>query len=227
MRNLYPFSPIFEKIFIEKMKRFLLFFLLGNLLGSCCNEEPEEKEKHGLSGEELKMIPYGLNGQIPFKHSGGHEFEFMVTQNTLKWEKIYDECEWTCCGQDYISYQVKTTVLECPYPNLRLEWNMQALPYMSATGYYQKAIEFNINQRHYLAIGYKAPGQFISDSTSYFHDSLQLNGHIYENVIEKTFGFHTFLDDTSVQKFESIFYNQNKGLLQVNMSNDEKYFLEK
>lgn len=199
------------------------FFLVYFLFSSCCFKESEETARYELADEELSLIPYQQGQQIPFIHSGGYAFDFIVVEDKLAWREYHPFCEWRCCGNDYYSYQVRSTVLESAYPNLRITLSLGGT---SFSDYEPYILNMDINNRHFIALPYDSTFHFAHDfiSRAVFYDSVEINNKIFRNVTGKSFDSHYFIQDSTVLVPESILYNE-LGLLYIRMNNDETYSL--
>jgi hypothetical protein len=198
-------------------------FVVFLMISSCCRQDPVETARYELSDIELELIPYSYGQQINFIHSNGYTFQFSVTEDKLEWNEYYRFCEWNCCGQDYFSYQVKTTRLESVYPNLIIELSLGGIRF---SDYIPMFLNLNINNRHFISMQYDSTSNFICDSVNKVmcYDSILIHDKSYTNVIEKYFDSHYFIQDSTVLIPESILYNK-LGLLQIKMSNDETFSL--
>lgn len=194
------------------------------IISSCCNEDSIETARYELTNAELELIPYTNGQQINFKHSNGYTFDFKVIENKLEWKEYHDFCEWNCCGQDYFSYQVKTTKLQSQYPLIAIEL-LLGEDWYNNYDYNSMSLHFNFNYTHSTALQYDSLANFICDDiyNGICHDSIIINDKLYTCVVEKFFEYYNQPDSTSLVP-ESILYN-NFGLLQIRMSNDETYSL--
>ena len=202
-----------------KISHFSIVLLLA-LFVSCCREDPVEIARIELSQDELELIPYNYSQQVNFIHSNGYEFAFSVTTDTIVWDSYSAFCEWDCCGQEYVSYQVKTTTLESAYPNLVVTISIMGYDY----GNYLKFLGLDINHRHFVSMPYDSLANFVCEPRyeAVFLDSVIIRDKPYKEVIEKKFDNHYFIDDSTVLIPESILYN-DLGLLQIKMSNEETF----
>ena len=204
---------------MKKINYFLVIVCL--LCIACCNEKGTEAARYSLSDKELNLIPYSKNQKINFVHSNGYAFDFVVTENKTEWEILDNFCEWNCCGIDYISQQYKTTTLTSSYPLMTIRLSI----YGNETGLSRNSISLNCNNRYSLSIPYDSTANFIADSVSksFLFDSVLINSKTYYHVIEQY--FNTSYEDTTILHPLSIIYNE-KGLLQIKMSNDEKFSIK-
>ncbi len=191
------------------------------IVPSCCLKESVEVAKYELSPGEQSLLPYSKGEIIKFIHSNGYEFDIKVTKSKLEWKQHYDFCEWNCCGQDYFSYQTKTATLESSYPKFRIQISLGGRKYMD---YLPQNLDIALNYDHSVQFPYDSLNNFICDSVSktIFYDSIPLNNQMYHKVIMKNFEHYGFTNDSTMLIPQSIYYNQ-KGILQIKMSNNETY----
>lgn len=72
---------------------------------SCCDQNTEIAQ-FPMSQTQLDMVPYQLNDVIPFQHSNGYNFDFIVVDYRLDFENDI-ECEHRrCCGIQYWAHKV-------------------------------------------------------------------------------------------------------------------------
>ena len=96
----------------KNMKRIIQTLMLFLLLSSCCREDSIEVARYELGAQELALLPYSNGQKVSFVHSNGYAFDFNVIEDRIEWEQHHAFCEWNCCGNEYYSYQMKTTILE-------------------------------------------------------------------------------------------------------------------
>jgi hypothetical protein len=216
---------LYNLIYLSCMKiklrvKLLVFVLVLFALFSCCREDPVESERIALTENEQQLIPYEIGQHINFIHSNGYEFEFEVTDDTLEWQTYSEFCEWNCCGQEYISYQVRTTTLESAYPDLTINISIGSYGF----GYYPEFLSLDINHRHFLSIAYDSLANFACDPRYGMNclDSVIIRDKTYKDVVEKKFDSHYFIEDSTILIPESVFYN-HLGLLQIKMSDEETF----
>lgn len=203
------------------MKRILIFIFVAVFVTSCCTDESTETARFELSTAEQNLIPYKSGEKISFVHSNGYTFDFNVVEDTTQWKQYYDFCEWNCCGQDYYSYQVRTAVLESVYPKFHIEFSLGTSNYSE---YSPGIMNIQLNYSKSFQFPYDTSAAIICDTLSktVFHDSIYLNDRLYFNVFEKDFETYNFLSDSLALSPKTLFYN-NKGLLQIKMSNNETF----
>ncbi|MBN1951638.1 MAG: hypothetical protein JW801_10570 [Bacteroidales bacterium] len=207
------------------MKKNLLLLLLSLLIIGCCPKDPIETARYALAEEELALVPYQTGEKIRFIHSGGYSFDFEVIEDSVYWKEYHEFCEWNCCSPEYISYQVRKTVLESDYPEFRIEIELGEAEY---SYFNPRIMNLNINYRHFAYITIDSTGAFIPGENAELYDTFLLAGKTYTNVIKKPFDFHYFMEDSSgIFKPESILYSPDAGLLQILMTNDETYTIDK
>lgn len=203
------------------MKRVIQTIILLLLLSSCCREKSIETARYKLTSDELALLPYTKGETINFIHSNGYSFDFKVVKDSIEWRVYQDFCEWNCCGNDYFSYQVKSTILESSYPKFHIEFSLGGTRFSE---YYPQILSIEINNRHFINFPYDASTNFICDSETktIYYDSITLNKKMYYKVFKKDFDDHYYLNDSTVLVPMSVFFNKS-GLIQLEMSNNETY----
>jgi hypothetical protein len=203
--------------------RIFIFLFFSVAITGCCKNDSVELARYGLSDAEMSLIPYKTGEKITFGHSEGYEFQFEVTENIVEWEKETEFCEWFCCAPDYYSFQMRTTVIESSYPDFSITYEMTGHDWDHGPGW----LDFKINHRHFLTLQYDSSAQFImEDSTAIWRDTATINNHLFRGVIEKKFENHMYTNDSSKILPESIMYNKKYGLLQIKMTNNEKFSIK-
>lgn len=205
------------------MKFIFKVLIVGLILSSCCREEAIETARYALKTEELGLIPYQKGEETNFIHSNGYLFGLKVVEDRLEWNEYRDFCEWSCCGIDYFSYQVKTLILESTYPKFQIEMSLGGT---SFNEYDPNVLNIKLNNRHHIQFPYDISSNLISDSVSniLFYESIVLNNKEFDNVFMRQFDF--FNIDSTVLVPKSMYFN-DLGIVQIEMSNDETYTLHK
>ncbi len=203
------------------MKGILKILMLCLLISSCCREDSVETARYGLKAEELALIPYQNGEKKNFVHSNGYSFDLNVIEDTLEWKEYHSFCEWNCCGNDYFSYQVKTSILESTYPRFHIELSLGGTKF---SDYYPQVLSVEINNRHFIQFPYDTLANFICDSITkaVYYDSISLNNKMYYEVVKRDFDRHNFINDSSVLVPMSMYLN-HLGIIQLKMSNYETY----
>lgn len=206
-----------------RLKLALIIFSL-TLFYSCCNEDPVETDRFELTEEEISIIPYKQGDLLSFKHSNGYTFDIAVEESVVSWEKHHDFCEWFCCPPTYISVQTARAKLVSTYPKLTFDIAVEG-----NNSYYSdyKGLNITLNNKHQTTIPYSIEYNFETDSVnkSYFYELMEINGSDYQNVVEKHFDSHYYINDTTLLLPKAVFYNKQFGLLMLKMSNNETYSL--
>ncbi|MCL7755146.1 hypothetical protein [Polaribacter sp. Z022] len=198
------------------MKYLIIYLIILSAFPTCCNDEAVETEKISLSESEIKLIPYSINQSINFKHSNGFIFNFIVTQDTYNWnsDNYCDEC----CGGEYTSYQERLVSLESEYPEFNISLSLNNLPYFENE---EKIMDININ-RYNSKLKYDDNSKLICEN-AICHNEIVVNDKTYYNVIESELE-NNYDTSSSINLFpQIILYNNNFGIIQIKMSNNETY----
>lgn len=203
------------------MKIIFKILILCVIISSCCREVSIETARYELKAEELALLPYQKEAKINFIHSNGYSFDFKVIEDKLEWKEYHDFCEWNCCGNNYFSYQVKTSILESTYPKFHIELSLGGT---RISDYYPQVLNIEINNNHYIQFPYDTLANFICDSLTktMYYDSISLNNKMFYKVVMRNFDSYNFINDSSVLVPMSIYFN-NLGIIQLEMSNNETY----
>ncbi len=197
--------------------------MLFLLLSSCCREDSIEVARYELGAQELALLPYSNGQKVSFVHSNGYAFDFNVIEDRIEWEQHHAFCEWNCCGNEYYSYQMKTTILESTYPKFHIEFSLGGARFRE---YIPQTLNIEINNRHFIQFPYDTLSNFICDSITQtiYYDSISLNNQMYYKVFMRK--FESNVSDSSLLEPMSVYFN-NLGLIQLEMSNHETYTINK
>lgn len=190
-----------------KVKLILLLIMFLEL-SSCTDYDYVERDKYQLEAAKKQLIPYHKGQKINFIHSKGYAFDFTVVVDTITWGNNKFGFERTVKSY-YDSFQKRTVKLVSDYPDFWITLNVSA--------------ESNQNKLHVMLNRFNAYIPFdenyklIPNNEQKLHESILINNKIYKNVIELYFvtnsdGFN-----------QSIFYNDQQGLLQIKYSDDETF----
>jgi hypothetical protein len=198
--------------------RIALLIIIALLLSGCCHKDPVEDESYSLTDAERRIIPYDEKDSIPFIHSAGYEFPFVVTSVAHYTKNEYDFCEWNCCPSHYYTYEVHSAMLLSDYPELFITLTTSA-----QTKHYETAyIAIGVNNKYRVDFAIDSLGQLVVDEYTQFYDTLSVNEHTYYNVYEKPFNLYYSDTDSTVNKPESILFG-SAGIIQIKTTRDETY----
>ncbi|MDR2009390.1 MAG: hypothetical protein LBQ22_02785 [Bacteroidales bacterium] len=200
--------------------KLIISILVGLIISGCCRKDSVEIARYELSSDELKIIPYELGEKINFIHSNGYSFDFNVVEDKIEWKEYHDFCEYNCCGQDYFSYQVRTTIIESSYPRFNIELSLGGSRIYE---YIPKSLNIEINYDYFARLPYNDSMNFICDSTTNttFFETIILNGKSYTNVTKKLLDTQ-YIIDTQILMPKAIYYNE-LGIIQIETTNNETY----
>lgn len=203
------------------MKKIIQIVILSLLVSSCCTKDPIETARYELTPDELALLPYTKGEKINFIHSNGYPFDFYVAKDKIEWKTYNDFCEWHCCGYEYFSYQVKTSILESAYPKFEIIFSLGDTKFHDN---YPQALNIKVNNRHFIQFPYDSLAHFICDSVTgtAYYDSVYLNNQMFYKVVKRDFDNHYFINDSSALVPMSVYFN-NLGLIQLKMSNHETF----
>ncbi len=190
----------------EKSK--IAFVLSFVILFTACHpcDPPATIDNGTMPDQVLNLVPYQNAQTYKFRHSAGLIIEFAsARQSREEWLR----CE-ECCSVE-VKFEVNTTTLIPDYPIFTFSFdlsNMDTVNYslVASVGYYQFFIPTNINQsRNYE-----------------FYDSVMINKKFYRDVFKLKSNYGYYYDRDTIFA-DSMYYSYERGIIQIKMSNGEKY----
>lgn len=190
-----------------------IFILLLLITATACHpcDPPIFIDNGKIPDSILIMVPY-QNGQIyKFRHSGGLTIRFAATrQSTEEWLRCESE---RCCQFEY-KYEENTTTLNPDYPVFSFGFdqenmNPETFGFFARVGYYFFQVPTNDYQSSYCG----------------FADSVLIGDKFYYDVFKIKSIYGTAYDRDTIFA-DSMYYSYKKGILQVKMSNGEKYSID-
>jgi len=166
--------------------KILIILILPAVLASC----GKEITRYDLTEAQKQIIPYEKGQVISFIDSGGQTIDLTVRENKTEWAFI----------NDYLMYRSKLVSLksESSILSISLEINSEDRCF----GKDHCSFKIGIYGEYFDLI-VDTKGNFFINSSMAFHDSLQINGKVYSDVVEKNEGS------------KQLFYNKTYGILQV------------
>lgn len=199
------------------MKFFITYLILLSAFPTCCYDDPIEIEKVALSESEIQLIPYSINQSINFKHSNGFTFDFFVTEDNYNWKRD-SYCD-ECCGEEYTSYQERVVTLQANYPEFNIVLSLNNLDYFQIQ---ERILNLKVN-RYQSPLKYDDRSEFVCENTI-CHNEIVINNKTYFNVIESTLE-NRFNDNSNNLHPQKVLYNNDFGIIQIKISNNETYSL--
>lgn len=191
------------------MKR-IIYLIISILLYGCWPCDSIIVENGTLPKSALKYVPYLDGNTYKFKHSNGFVISYKTNRKT---EKVLERCEH-CCKYKY-SYEVNTTKLITNYPVFNLEFNIDNFD--------------TLNYSCYATIGqggFNIPINNDFDRELYQKvDSIKIGSEYYYQVFKmksNNFGY----DSQSSIYVDSLYYNYEKGVIKIILSNNENYTIQ-
>ena len=219
------------------MKRILLLLMaFVAVLGftGCPGHEPEYIDLGTIPEQYLATVPY-QDGQVFYlQHESDRvliPFKVMRyrtktqsddTYNFDNYYNFYVSQEKTQPAPSvYFNYEIDVTTCKPDYPLFDIEIRFSN-GYMADSVYYQEYHGFHKYAQlacHHMY----ASIPFIGEPTGQFKvlDSLEVNGRVYHDVFE----FPNENMDLEGICIQTLFYNYEKGVIAIMMSNGEKYML--
>ena len=186
-------------------KQFFILFLIPFLYGCpVCNKPARIVDVGPIPDSLYKLVPYQDSVVYKFVHSNGYVVSFQTSRKT-KVESTFDECGCSVVRE----YYSNTTTMVSDYPAIRIQ--------LSIVHYDSIFSDLNI----LLQNNYFQNGNFIQKAYSTSKsDSLLVNNKYYKNV----FVFKKQdLYNNQIMFADSLYYNQNNGIIKIFMTNGESY----
>jgi hypothetical protein len=191
------------------LKGFFVFFII--LLGSSCRcDDPVTIDCGKIPDSVLQMVPYQNGQTFKFIHSAGLVINFTASRETREqWLGCNSE---RCCKYAY-KYEVNTTILQPDYPLFSFGFDLSnpgPTPDVFGLGASVGKYWFQIPTDDYQA-GYCG-----------FADSILIGDKFYRDVFKIKSIYGSAYDRDTIFA-DSMYYSYKLGILQIMMSNGEKY----
>lgn len=182
------------------MNKFLTAIILM-IFSSCC-KEGVEINKFILSENEKESIPYLVSETTEFRYTNGFEFHLRTIsrQTTLKKTEIHH------CGDNYSTYENLTVKLTSEFPELYITIDIFPKEF-------NPFVTISINKY-----------DFTFDITSEPDiKTITINGEKFENLYQADY----FTSDTLIIRPKQVLYNKEYGIIQIIMTDNEKFSINK
>ena len=212
------------------MKRILLLltaFVAVIGFTGCPGHEPEYIDLGTIPEQYLATVPY-QDGEVFYLQ---HESDRVVIpfkvmryrmqsqgDNTYGFDDYYYGSKMQPASSVYFNYEIDITTCKPDYPLFDIEIFFSNA-YMADSVYYDQPIRHKYAQLNCHSLHASIP--FIGEPTNLFkvHDSFEVNGHVYHDVFEFP-NKNMNLEGIYIQ---ALYYNYEKGVIAIMMSNGEKY----
>lgn len=200
------------------MKTIILIFLtLLVILVSSCNSCGKELGRYDVTEAHKQLIPYKDGQSISCIGSAGQSIDITVTKSDFSWFR--HDIDEDYCG-DYIMFKVAGVHLKSEPNDIQIGLAIGASDYFY--GNYDGLLNVTIKPdnvytrwQHFFLYS-DAEGNFIPDTSTSFHKSIEINGKVYYDVVEQ----NRVLADEGISKpyriLLQLFYNKTYGILQIN-----------
>ena len=139
-------------------------------------------------GEELGrcdlpngLIPYKKEQVYSFIDGTGQTIEVPVIESKWRWLTSRDETE-----RDYYTYRNQIVELDSEPNNLNIYFRLDANGCMTGKDYNEIGIAVTLLDKSFVVGLYvDAEGNFLTDNSTFFHESIEINGKVYHDVIER------------------------------------------
>ena len=205
----------------------ILFGAMLVLLTACPqHKEPIYKDLGKIPEQYLATVPYQDGDVFRMQHESDRVIiDFTVSRHRQK-ETGYDYIfleKYKPAPNYYYDYEVDNTKCTPNYPIFDVEINFSNI-YML---YEEEGMAYEVEkQANLFAVGSAWIPFFGEDHSNYdVADSLEINGRYYHDVFKLTAeNSYYYEEDENAIYAETYYYNYEKGLLGVIMSNGEKYW---
>ena len=179
--------------------KILIVLILPAILASC----DDKISRCNLTEAQKQLIPYEKEQVISFIDSAGLTVDLTVTESQVWWTS--KERFGGAFYDSYITNEAKSVILESESNNLEVRLTICNSGYSECSNYSSLSISIDTNSINssWFRLNFDTEGNFSTDSYSSIHDSLEINGKVYYNVVEINKGS------------EQLFYNKTYGILQV------------
>lgn len=190
------------------MKKITYLILSLLLLYGCFPSEPTVVDRGALPDSALKYVPYKNGETYRFVHSNGQEINFKATR-----EKHKEQTSCDCFCEYIYEYEVDNTILVPDYPIFSFNFRIDNLDEAS--------------NNCYGTIG--KSGLYIPTTENDFYyncekaDSIKINSKYYYQVFKFKQNLNNYADNEVY--IDSVYYNYEKGILKILLSNNENYTL--
>ena len=205
---------IFLSLFIP-----LLFFT------SCPGGEREEIDLGTIPEEYLATVPYGSVDWFYLQHESDRVIiPFFVTRNRIfEYGGDYDmPFKYQPASKYNIKYEVDRTVCKPDYPLFDIVITFSNYYKVYEQGIYNDGVVFHSKVANISSIPISSPIPLYGEPTEGYkiYDTLTINGITYTDVFELS---KTEYDMNDIPSTNILYYNYEKGILGIKLSNGENY----
>lgn len=190
----------------QLMKKLFFILFLIPFLYACpvCNKPSKIVTVGPIPDSLLRLVPYQDSSVYKLVHSNGYIVSFQTRRKTEE-ESVFDEC---ACSE-IRKYYRNSTIMISDYPAITIQLTIVRFDSITSS--------FGISIRN----NYFETGDFIDKvfSTTTI-DSTLINGKYFKDV----FVFRNNDSYNNQDLFaDSLYYNQDKGIIKIFMTNGESY----
>jgi hypothetical protein len=204
-------------------------FMTVILLTGCPGKEPEYIDLGTIPEKYLATVPYEDGQTFYLQHESDRVvIPFHVTRHRTKAQgdnaSGFNDygMKFQPSPSVYFDYEVDVTTCKPDYPIFDIDIRFSNA-YVADSVYYQNYDPLSPKHANFAALNLFATFPFIGEPTDQFTvlDSLEVNGHIYYNVFELVNEYQ----DQEEMYAKAAYYNYEKGVIAIYMSNGENYLL--
>lgn len=187
-------------------KQFFILFLIPFLYGCpVCNKPTKIVEVGPIPDSLYKLVPYQDSVVYKLVHSNGYVVSFQTIRKTNQESPFFDECG---CSEVRKFYS-NTTILFSDYPAMTIRLNIAHFDSISS------GFEISVQNNYFENTNFIQKA--FKESKP---DSVLVNDKYYKNV----FVFKNYdIYNNHTQFADSLYYNADKGIIKIFMTNGESY----
>ena len=211
---------------MTKRSCFVLLALLSVIVFTGCpGHEPEYVNLGTIPEKYLPTVPYQDGDRFYLQHESDRNLIcYQVTryrvqaQGDNEFGFDYYGAKFQPAPSVYFEYELDITTCKPDYPLFDIEIRFSN-SYLADSVYYQQPIRHKYAQLDCHSLHASIPMKGEPTGLFVVHDSMLVNGHTYHDVFE----FANEGQDLNGIFVKTLFYNYEKGVIEIDMSNGEKY----
>ncbi len=206
-----------------KKKHLILLIALISLFSSCTCLHREKARIQFTEAQKQLIPPYEQDSVVSFIDQNGNLIDFTVAEIEKWWHEM--DIDYGAMCSDYAVFETERITLKSPSNDCELKVSIGL-----------NTSDFDQNGKNVLTwdgsccieIVYSSPdecwnvwmnadksGVFSTNDHTFFYEDIELNNHVYHDVIETT---HTCTKDTQEISI-GLLYNKDYGIIQMKMFN--------
>ena len=214
---------------MRRLAVLMMAFVGVILLTGCPSKEPEYIDLGTIPEKYLATVPYEDGQTFYLQHESDRVvIPFHVSRHRSKIQANnasgFDdyEAKFKPSPSVYFDYEVDVTTCKPDYPIFDIDIRFSNA-YVADSVYYQNYDPLSPKHAKFTTLNLFSTFPFIGEPTDQFtvFDSLEVNGHTYYNVFELV---NEYQDQEEIHA-KAAYYNYEKGVIAIYLSNGENYLL--